>query len=63
MFQDYTICSTGKNVADAGPDAQREAFLTAANNARGSSDLIHHLKAALPCETINTEIDIMQVII
>ncbi|VDM50097.1 unnamed protein product [Toxocara canis] len=43
----YNVIQHGKTVADAGPEKQKEAFLTALNNVRASADCIKTLRKGL----------------
>ncbi|CAJ0582449.1 unnamed protein product, partial [Mesorhabditis spiculigera] len=47
----YNVLQHGKTAADAGPDAQREQFITAANNARHATELIWELEKGLNAES------------
>ncbi|CAJ0941825.1 unnamed protein product, partial [Mesorhabditis belari] len=43
----YNVLQHGKSTQEAGPDAQREQFILAVNNARATSELITELKDGL----------------
>uniref|UniRef100_A0A915CIL2 Conserved oligomeric Golgi complex subunit 4 n=2 Tax=Parascaris TaxID=6254 RepID=A0A915CIL2_PARUN len=43
----YNVIQHGKTVADAGPEKQKEAFVTALNNVRASADCVKTLKRGL----------------
>ncbi|CAD6190186.1 unnamed protein product [Caenorhabditis auriculariae] len=46
----YNVIQHGKTVTEAGPDAQRETFLTALNNAKGTAMMLRDLRRSLHSE-------------
>uniref|UniRef100_A0A1I7XTL7 Conserved oligomeric Golgi complex subunit 4 n=1 Tax=Heterorhabditis bacteriophora TaxID=37862 RepID=A0A1I7XTL7_HETBA len=51
----YNVIQHGKTVTEAGPDAQRESFLTALNNVRSTAEMLGELRKGLSLEWSKTQ--------